>query len=637
LLSILGGSSLLLSQQPPPPDNADKTADLEPVRTSITVSGHIATEAPAFISTMDQRDLDQTPGTNLDDQLRQVPGYTLFRRTSSVAANPTTQGVSLRGIGSSGASRTLVLWDGVPMNDPFGSWVYWTRFAPDQIQDVEISRGASTSLFGDRAMSGAIAIFSRAPEAGRLQAAYEAGNENTQDLSVGGSDLWRHFAVSGEVRALSTDGYFIVPASIRGTADTRAGVDFVAGNIRFDLLGFEHRLFLKLDILAEDRANGTVLTHNSTGLGTMSANYSWQHASNGISVIAYHTQEDFHASFSSVTNNRDTEKLTYTQRVPADATGSAAYWSHSATMYNLLAGADFERVEGWDTDHLVPTGIRVGGGERLEHGTFAQFNGGNSWVRFFAGARYTFTGGDERFFSPSAGFATGRGRLRFRGSGYRSFRAPTLNELYRDFRAGNTDTLPNAALRSESLTGGETGVDFSTGSTRFSATLFYNAMDRLITNVTLSTTPTAITRQRQNAGAAVAKGLEANVRRSWRAFRGEASYLYVDSRYDTGPRIPEVARHQGTAQLSWARGGTLAAAGVRSFSNQFDDDLNQYLLPGYTTVQLMARQKLKYGLAAQIAFENLLNRQYYVAFTPTPNIGAPRLWRASLRWEGRLW
>ena len=70
------------------------------------------------------------PGVSLDDRLRDIPGFSLLRRSSSLVAHPTTQGVSLRGIGSSGASRTLVLWDGIPVNDPFGGWVYWTRLLP---------------------------------------------------------------------------------------------------------------------------------------------------------------------------------------------------------------------------------------------------------------------------------------------------------------------------------------------------------------------------------------------------------------------------------------------------------------------------------------------------------------------------
>jgi hypothetical protein len=83
---------------------------------------------PASATIIDRDDIRQTAGTVADDVLREVPTFSLFRRTSSLAAHPTTQGVSLRGIGPSGVSRTLVLLDGVPINDPFGGWVYWTRF-----------------------------------------------------------------------------------------------------------------------------------------------------------------------------------------------------------------------------------------------------------------------------------------------------------------------------------------------------------------------------------------------------------------------------------------------------------------------------------------------------------------------------
>src|SRR5215472_1665403 len=103
---------------------APQPVGTEPVRTSITVTGNVSTETPANVTELTGDLLEQTPGVNLDDRLRQVPGFSLFRRNSSVIGNPTTQGLSLRGIGSSGASRTLVLFDGVPMNDPFGGWVY---------------------------------------------------------------------------------------------------------------------------------------------------------------------------------------------------------------------------------------------------------------------------------------------------------------------------------------------------------------------------------------------------------------------------------------------------------------------------------------------------------------------------------
>ena len=177
--------------------------------------------------------------------------------------------MSLRGLGSSGASRSLVLWDGIPVNDPFGGWVYWTRLSPEEIERVELSRGAATSVFGDRAMSGAISLFSRPAERLHLIAAYEGGNKNTHMLTGGLSHLWGRFGVSGTVRAFTTDGYYVVAEENRGAVDTPAGVRFVSGVTRVDYLGARDRLFVKFDVLAEERANGTVLTHNSTNLGTL--------------------------------------------------------------------------------------------------------------------------------------------------------------------------------------------------------------------------------------------------------------------------------------------------------------------------------------------------------------------------------
>ena len=59
-------------------------------------------ETPASVVVLGSRALELTPALTVDDVLRQVPGFTLFRRSGSRTANPTTQGASLRGLGGSG-------------------------------------------------------------------------------------------------------------------------------------------------------------------------------------------------------------------------------------------------------------------------------------------------------------------------------------------------------------------------------------------------------------------------------------------------------------------------------------------------------------------------------------------------------
>ncbi len=551
-------------------------------------------------------------------------------------ANPTTQGVSLRGIGSSGASRTLVLWDGIPANDPFGGWVYWTQFTPNEISSVEILRGAATSVFGDRAMSGAIGIFSRPAERLRLLGDYEIGNNDSHDVSTGFSDLWSQWAFSGTGRAFTTDGYYIVPVPIRGPVDQKAAVRFVTGDVHLDHFSSWGNLYLKTDVLVEDRKNGTTLTHNSTSLGTAALHYVREFGDDSLSLLGYDTQEGFHSSFSSVGAGRATERITYLQTVPSEAEGGAFMWRRHHTRFELIGGADLDRVNGTDTDHLVPTGLRVGGGTLFQKGIFGQADATIGAAKFFGGLRENFTGAGNRFLSPSAGLTYGKKNVRARGSVYRSYRAPTLNELYRNFSVGNTFTQANPNLVPETVFGAEAGLDWYGENSGARITAFRNSLDKLITNVTLSSSPSQIVRQRANAASALSRGFEAEFRHSIGNFSGELQYMFVDSRYVTGYRISQIPKHQGSGEVMYRHGGTLATVGVRSFDYQFDDDLNQFRLPGYAVVQLVGRQHIAKSLSAEAAIENALNRVFYTAFTPTPNTGAPRLWRIGLKWDGKL-
>src|SRR4029077_9385190 len=84
----------------------------------------------------------------IDDALKEVPGLSLFRRDSSLSANPTTQGITLRSIAPSGAGRALITLDAVPQNDPFGGWVIWSALPPEDIGAAEIVRGAGAGPYG---------------------------------------------------------------------------------------------------------------------------------------------------------------------------------------------------------------------------------------------------------------------------------------------------------------------------------------------------------------------------------------------------------------------------------------------------------------------------------------------------------
>lgn len=644
VLFLCASCALAQGNLPPPQTQAPapRNPTVPPLKTTVTVIATLASESPAFITVLTDQQLKQISGINLDDRLRQVAGFSLFRRSSSVVSHPTTQGVSLRGTGSTGASRTLVLWDGIPINDPFGGWVYWDRLDPNFISQVEIDRGASTSIFGDRALGGTIALFSPPEQHEHLFADYLGGNEGTQDVSAAYSNLWGAWGLSLHSRAFTTDGYYVTPPSVRGAVDTKANVRFATGDLHLDYFGAADRLSLHLDILAEERDNGTELTHNSTGLGTIGGNYTHSWRNDQISLLGFHTQEQFHSTFSSVFANRNFEALASRQTVPEGDIGGAAYWRHHgdahSLKWNTILGADIDDIHGTSYDYSYSTRVLTpSGGTLLEHGAFAQGDLNIGPVRFFAGVRHQFTGERGRtFVSPNGGVAVGLKNFRFRASGYRSFRAPTLNELYRQFRVGNVLTLANPALVPESLIGVETGVDWNGETSRVSLTVFHNNLENLIDNATVSTSLTLILRRRGNFPTALSRGIEVNALRRWRHWTAEAGYLFADARLATGQRIPEVPKQQGTAQLTYTAKTTLVSAGIRAFGLQFDDDLNQFKLPGYAALEFTAEQHLTKNLSAVAAIENLLDRTYLVALTPSPNTGEPRLWRVGFRWNGAI-
>lgn len=613
-----------------PQNNAAEARKIDPIKTSITVREKVESPAPAYISEYTEESIASRPGVNIDDRLRDVPGFTLFRRSSSLTSHPTSQGVSLRGIGSSAASRTLVLFDGLPANDPFGGWVYWSRFNPDYIDSVEISRGASTSVFGDRAMGGAVSLRSPTPEARHATGAFETGSAGIAEARGGFTDLWGPVGFSSSVRGFRSDGFYIVPEDVRGSVDRKADVDFISGDVRLDFFGDNDHLSLRSNVIAEQRINGTSLRENSSSLGTVGGHYQRQE----LSITGYHSRGVLRSTFSAVSDDRNNENLVLLQSVPAEDTGGSLVWSRSRTNWNLMLGADTHRASGVSNEIVIFNGARRAlGGKLWQQGMFVQADANlNSRTQVYGGLRHDFTDRGNDFWSPRGGIAFSEGPRRWRASAYRSFRSPTLNEFFRQFRVGNITTLQNENLRPETMTGVDAGMDWRRDGFLVRTTLFWQQIEDLIGNATIQLTPSII-RQRQNFGEATSRGLEVEIQKIFGPIRAEAAYLYVDAQLDNSVWMSQVPRHQGSFQLLYSSGRTLLSGGLRSYDAQFEDDLNQFLLPGFATVQVMVKHRLAHGFSALLAAENLLDRTFLVGFTPTPTTGNPRLLRVGIRWE----
>src|SRR6267378_5139419 len=246
-------------------------------------------ETAASVVVLDSEDLKTTAALTLDDALRQTPGFSLFRRSGSRTANPTAQGVSLRGLGASGASRAIVLADGVPLNDPFGGWVYWDRVPRESISQVEVLLGGSSHLYGSSALGGVIDIATRRAEANTFSLTASYGNEITPDASIYLSGEKRGWATSLAAETFRTDGYVLVPVNQRGLIDTPAGSRYATINLRLEKAFSETRhVFGSASFFGESRENGTPLQTNRTHVRQFVFGGDWQDATIGaISARLY--------------------------------------------------------------------------------------------------------------------------------------------------------------------------------------------------------------------------------------------------------------------------------------------------------------------------------------------------------------
>ena len=626
-------------------------------------------ETAASIVAISSEDLAASAALPADAILRQVPGFTLFRRTDSRAANPTTQGASLRGVGGSGASRALVLDDGVALNDPFGGWIAWGRVVDESLDRIEVLRGGASDLYGAPALSGVIQMVRRDDAAGALDAEASYGSLGTADGSAflaAGRGAWG-LRIGAE--AFRTDGYGLLPAEEAGAVDVAAGSRHETADATVERRGAAARVFLRGQYYDEARGNGTPLQVNDTRLWQVSAGTDGVASRSTWSLRAYGLHEDYYQTFSAVAADRDSETLIRDQTVPSSAAGVSAQWETTRGDHRLLAGVEGRWVEG-ESDEIAyaaagdriadaggrqATGAvmiqdRLAAGPRLSIAASLRYD---DWRNFDAFRRQGPVGSDPPktpLASRSADSWSPRLGAVFQASpawavtanGYRSFRAPTLNELYRSFRVGNTLTLANENLGPERLWGAELGALWSPpGSGVFARVVgFWMEIDGAIANVTTSVTDALITRQRQNLGQTRSRGVEADaevaVARGWLV---SAGWMYDDSaviRFPADPtleglRVPQVPRHQATLQLR--RDGTVFRGAIqgRYAGAQFEDDANQLRLPGFTALDARVGVSLTRSIEAFAAGENLTGKRFVVGRTPLVNLGPPRQVRGGIR------
>lgn len=645
-------------------------------------------EVPFAVTVLDAAAFRDAPAQTVDGVLRAVPGFSLFRRADSLSANPTAQGVSLRGLGPSGASRSLVLLDGLPVNDPFGGWVAWAKLPRLGLAGAEVVRGGGATAWGNAALGGVVQLLTR-PEGNAV--ALTGGDFSTRRAEL----LLTHRLGPGTLqvtgRAFATAGFPLVAPEDRGPVDRAAASRhrWLAATWR-QPVGAHAELAVTARAFAERRGNGTAYQRNATdeafGAVTLTARprpgFTW-------TAAAYGQDQDFASTFSAVNAARTAETPASDQfAVPATAAGLA--WSGTWTGpagARTSAGADLRRVRGETREHFFFNGSdftrrRVAGGRQQFAGLFALHERRLApAVRATLGARLDgwredegrrdeterSTGASlraERYarregveFSPSAGLVwTVAPDWRLRAAAQHAFRRPTLNELYRPFRVGNVITEANAALGTERVLTGELGAEHTRGDLTLGAAVFWSDLRDAVGNVTLVSGPGSfplfgfipaggVGRQRLNLDRLRVRGLELSA--EWRpspSLQLRADYLLNDATVRTaaaapalaGRRLAQVPRHSLAAGLDWRpRAGLALHARGRWLDRQYEDDENRLRLGAALLLDAGLAWTVGRGREVFVQVENLTDARVETGRTAAGlvNTGSPRLvlggWRTA--------
>jgi outer membrane receptor protein involved in Fe transport len=639
---------------------------LETVTVTAYRSALGSSDSPASTRVLDEQQLRQAASPLLDGKLREIPGFELFRRSSSLVANPTTEGVSLRGLGSTAASRSLVVLDDIPLNDPYGGWIHWEELPELAIHSVEIVRGGASDLYGSSAIGGVISIIPVRPQATGVEAFINGGSESTLDegaLATGKRGPWSGLASGG---LIATDGYTLIAPDLRGPIDQPSNVHAQNGLAEVDRalppqLSNGGRVFVRSNVLNELRHNGTPAQWNATRLWRGAAGADWR----DFALRLYGSDEHFRQTFSAISTARNSETLTRFAFDPADELGASLRWHHPVGTHALvLAGADTHDVRAEDEEQLftgaggiqntsarqrqtgvwsevlmTPANWTLSGSARVDH--FSNFNAQQFSSTTGSAALPDFS---ETVFDPRLGIVRRlTPSLALNASGFRAFRAPTENELYRTGQVGQQVTEPNPNLRSERATGWEAGLqdDIRRYGSSLRASYFWTQVNRPITALTLSVTPTSELLKRENVGQIESRGVSFDYAMqpvSWVGIEG--GYQFADATVTKfapepdliGKWIPQVARNMATTQvrLSRPRIGVLSVQG-RVSGRQFDDDANAYQLHSYFRLDASAEHSFGRHVVAFASGENLFDRSIEVGKTPLTTLGTPRVARAGLR------
>jgi iron complex outermembrane receptor protein len=633
-------------------------------------SAQAAIPAPVTVLTRDA--IQKTPfrdGYQVDDLLRYVPDVQPSN-LSSRYNHPTAQALSLRGLGS---RRSLVLLDGVPLNDGFGGWLNW-GLVPDALQRIEVVPGGGSNLYGAWAMGGVVQILTERPGVGHgVRADGRVGNLSTYSNSVTARYGTGRVGLLISGRWFHTNGFITVPDYQRGPIDRTD--DSRHENLHAALTTvWSSRTALRLSggYFHEDRTFGTFLSvaTRSIGHAALALDHETRRGDRFETQLfsQWQTFRNFTSQVTPSPLSRLAEFRDRIQVIPSnDFGGSTQFTLTIDPHHRLLLGADARAIIGESEEQVFtatgPSGRTIAGGKQVGGGAFAEWIATATarltiipsfrmdWWKNFNGRSESVTGAVS---SPRDNVETALNpkltvqysvtdQVRVGASFYRAFRAPTLNELYRGFGFAGFSFLPNENLGPERLIGGDAKVEWDLlpeGRLNLRVVGHHDEVKDQILLVSMS----PLSARRQNVGRTKTDGGDITLTvRPIDLLTLSIGYAYAYSIISSfpqdpsreGKRVPNVSAHQ---VVMTATAGNLKTVQItlmaRYLSRQFADDLNTQPIADFVVLDVSIQRQLGRHWRLMVDAENLTDRQYIATQTgPIKTLGAPLLLLGGVRAE----
>jgi outer membrane receptor protein involved in Fe transport len=683
----------LAAQQSPDSTKAPapRAAPLSEIVVTATRTTRRLDEVPANITVLTRRDFGTSTAQTVPALLSRVPGFAARDYQNPLATSPARSAPSFRGLGNSSAGRTLVLYDGVPLNEPFGGAVHWARLPLALVDRVEMVRGGGSMVWGSRSLGGVINILTRQPGPTRLDLELEGGDRST--LRGAGNLTARQGPVSVTIAgsAGESDGFRSVRPDLAGPIDVpiRTSHQMALGKVGVDLSSSVHG-YLAGNYLHEWHQGPTPIDSGPATVGEVRGGVRVVTRRTGVLTFAGYANHRADLVISSnVAADRAGETLRAHLRSPSDGIGMSAQWSQSAGAHELSAGTDWSRVKGEGRETFgfsqgVFTRQRISSGRQLLAGVFLQdgWEPAPRWrllgairldqVRNSDGRRRELNLTSGALLLDTAYAAEASTRVSFnagvrheatrwlawRASVYQGFRAVNLSEMYRPNRGtgrGNI-TESNPLLRPEHLLGAELGADLTLGDGLLMRVGgFWNRVEDAVVDFTVGVATRdgevidpcgailkdQVCRQRRNVASLRTIGLETEIEYHpapewslWGGYSFNPTRMSAPAQPIDGKRARGSARHVVTGLVAWEQPRLLGVSlEGRYVGTRYDDDLNSLVLGDFAVLGLRVNRRLNTQLSAYLKIENLFNTQFEVtrATTGIVEIGGPRWVLAGIR------